>query len=150
MLISIPRALCVLAALLPGAAYADSGGASEVTVTATRVSTLLPDVPAGVTVITAADIQARGYTTLVQALSAVSGLGVVQSGGPGDQASVFIRGTDSDDVLVLLDGVPVNDPSDANGAFNFGDVTINDIARIEVVRGPMSGLYGSKALARRG
>ncbi len=116
------------------------------TVTATRVSTLLPDVPAGVTVITGEEIQARGYTTLVQALSAVPGLGAVQSGGPGNQASVFIRGTDSEDVLVLLDGVPVNDPSKANGAFDFGDVTISDIARIEVVRGAMSGLYGSNAI----
>ena len=65
---------------------------------------MVPDVPAGVTVITSEEMQARGYTTLVQALSAVPGLGVVQSGGPGSQASVFIRGTNSEDVLVLLDG----------------------------------------------
>lgn len=142
----ITRALGVLAIVIPCAAYADSGGVPETTVTATQVSTLLPDVPAGVTVITAAEIQARGYTTLVQALGAVPGLGVVQSGGPGNQASVFIRGTDSEDVLVLLDGVPANDPSEANDAFAFGNVTLNDIARIEVVRGPMSGLYGSNAI----
>lgn len=146
MRVSIPQGLCVLAAVLPCAAYAEAGGVPEMTVTATRVSTLLPDVPAGVTVITGEEMQARGYTTLVQALSAVPGLGVVQSGGPGGQASVFIRGTDSEDVLVLLDGVPVNDPSDPNGAFNFGDYTLSDIARIEVVRGPMSGLYGSNAI----
>jgi vitamin B12 transporter len=144
---SIPRGLCLLASLIPFAAHADAGAAApEMTVTATRVSTLLPDVPAGVTVITAAEMQARGYTTLVQALSAVPGLGVVQSGGPGNQASVFVRGTNSEDVLVLLDGVPVNDPSEANGAFNFGTTTLNDIARVEVVRGPMSGLYGSNAI----
>ena len=82
----------------------------------------------------------------MDALSAVPGLGVVQSGGPGNAASVFIRGTDSEDVLVLLDGVPVNDPSSSNGAFNFGDYTLSDIARIEVVRGPMSGMYGSNAI----
>ncbi len=117
-----------------------------VTVTATRVPTLLPDVPAGVTVITQQDIQTRGYTTLTQALSAVPGLGVVQAGGAGGQASVFIRGTNSEDVLVLIDGVPANDPSIANGSFNFGEDTLDDIARIEIVRGPMSGIYGSGAI----
>jgi vitamin B12 transporter len=117
-----------------------------VTVTATQVPTLLPDVPAGVTVITQSEIQARGYTTLAQALGAVPGLGIVQSGGAGGQTSVFIRGTNSEDVLVLVDGVPANDPSIANGAFNFGEDTLDDIARIEVVRGPMSGIYGSSAI----
>jgi len=115
-------------------------------VTATAVPTLLPDVPAGVTIITQQDIQARGYTTLTQALAAVPGLGVVQSGGAGGQASVFIRGTNSEDVLVLIDGVPANDPSDPNGAFNFGEDTLSDIQRIEIVRGPMSGIYGSGAI----
>jgi vitamin B12 transporter len=118
----------------------------QVTVTATEVPTLLPDVPAGVTVITQAQIQARGYTTLAQALGNVPGLGVVQSGGAGGAASVFIRGTNSEDVLVLIDGVPANDPSIANGAFNFGEDRLDDIARIEVVRGPMSGIYGSSAI----
>jgi vitamin B12 transporter len=152
MPISVPLRLCLIACLIPCAAYADDTVAldnvtlPEVIVTATRVPTLLPDVPAGVTVITAHDMQARGYTTLAQALSAVPGLGVVQSGGPGEQASVFIRGTNSEDVLVLLDGVPVNDPSGPNGAFNFGNYTLNDVERIEVVRGAMSGLYGSNAI----
>lgn len=141
-----PRRLGLLAVFIPLAAHAQAAPPQEMTVTATRVSTLLPDVPAGVTVVTRAEMQARGDTTLVQALNAVPGLTAVQSGGPGNQASVFLRGTDSEDVLVLLDGVPVNDPSEANGAFNFGDYTVSDIARIEVVRGPMSGLYGSNAI----
>jgi vitamin B12 transporter len=117
-----------------------------VVVTATQVPTLLPDVPAGVTVITQQEMQARGDTTLTQALSDVPGLGVVQSGGPGGQASVFIRGTNSEDTLVLIDGVPADDPSIANGAFNFGEDTPDDLSRIEIVRGPMSGIYGSGAI----
>jgi vitamin B12 transporter len=142
-----PFRLVLLASTLlwPAAAFGD-GAIQQVTVTATEVPTLLPDVPAGVTVITRKDIQARGYTTLAQALSAVPGLGVVQSGGNGGEASVFIRGTNSEDVLVLIDGVPANDPSDPNGAFNFGEDTLSDISRIEIVRGPMSGLYGSNAI----
>jgi vitamin B12 transporter len=134
-----------LAFLIPLAARADDV-AQVITVTATRIPTPAQKTPAGVTVITRQDFEKKGYTTLVQALAAVPGLGVVQSGGAGTQASVFIRGTDSEDVLVLLDGVPVNDPSEANGAFNFGDYTLNDVERIEVVRGAMSGLYGSNAI----
>ena len=133
------------ASLLPVAAWADDTG-QAIVVTATRVATPVRNVPAGITVITKADMQARGYTTLAQALNAVPGLGVVQSGGPGNAASVFIRGSNSEDVLVLLDGVPVNDPSEANGGFNFGIYTLSDVARIEVVRGAMSGLYGSNAI----
>jgi vitamin B12 transporter len=137
--------LGLIATLFPFTAYADDP-IPVITVTATRIPTPAQNVPAGVTVITKQEIQARGYTTLAQALNAVPGLGAVQSGGPGAQASVFIRGTNSEDVLVLIDGVPANDPSIANGAFNFGEDTLADIARIEVIRGPMSGLYGSNAI----
>ena len=74
------------------------------------------------------------------------GVNVVQLGGPGNQASVFIRGTNSEDVLVLLDGVPVNNPANANGAFDFGQYELADIERVEIIRGAMSGLYGSNAI----
>jgi vitamin B12 transporter len=148
MPVSTPLRFCLLASSLltaPSLAIADQP-VPEMVVTATAVPTLLPDVPAGVTIITQQDIQARGYTSLAQALAAVPGLGVVQSGGAGGQASVFIRGTNSEDVLVLIDGVPANDPSDPNGAFNFGEDILSDIQRIEIVRGPMSGIYGSGAI----
>lgn len=119
---------------------------NEVVVTATRVPSLADTVPAGVTVIDRDTIVERGYTTLVDALSAVPGLRIAQSGGLGGTASVFIRGTNSNDVLVLRDGVPINDPSDPDDAFNFGEDTLEDVERIEVVRGPMSGLYGTGAI----
>jgi vitamin B12 transporter len=132
--------------LTPCAALADPLTLSDIVVTATGTPTPEQKIAAGVTVITQKEMQARGETTLVQALAAVPGVGVVQSGGDGTQGSVFVRGSNSEDVLVLLDGVPVNDPSDPNGAFNFGTYTVTDIARIEVVRGPMSSLYGSNAI----
>ncbi len=118
----------------------------ETVVTATRIPTLIESIPAGVTVIDRATIETRGYTTLPETLEAVPGLRVVQSGGLGGNASVFIRGTNSDHVLVLRDGVPINDPSDPGGLFNFGVDTLADIERIEIVRGPMSSLYGSGAI----
>jgi vitamin B12 transporter len=140
--------LCLFATSLPLATHADNLATQIplITVTATRVPTAAKNIPAGVTVITRKQIAARGYTNLAQALGAVPGLGVVQSGGAGGQTSVFIRGTNSEDVLVLIDGVPANDPSDPNGAFNFGEDILDDIDRIEIVRGPMSGLYGSNAI----
>lgn len=132
--------LCAQAQTVP------SGTVPIQTVTASYVPTPLADTPASVTVITAAEMRRRGDTTLTQALSAVPGLNVVPSGGPGSAASVFVQGSNSEDVLVLLDGVPVNDPSVSNGLFNFGVDGLADIARIVVVRGPMSGLYGSGAI----
>ncbi len=118
----------------------------EVVVTATRIPTDIENIPAGVSVVDRTTMQTRDYDTLVDALSALPGLHVVQSGGQGGVASVFVRGTNSDQVLVLLDGMPINDSSDPNGAFNFGVDTLGDIERIEVVRGPMAAVYGSNAI----
>lgn len=118
----------------------------EMVVTATRVPTPIERLPAATTVIDRATIEARGYTTLAEALAAVPGIAIVPAGGAGQQASVFVRGSNSRHVLVLLDGQPINDPSEANGAFNFGDEFLGDIERIEVVRGPASVYYGSSAV----
>jgi vitamin B12 transporter len=118
----------------------------EVVVTATRIPTPVLDIPAGVTVIDRKTIEERDYTTLTQALAAVPGIHVSQSGGPGGNASVFVRGTNSNQVLVLRDGMPLNDASDASGAFNFGIDTLADVERIEIIRGPMAALYGSGAI----
>ncbi len=118
----------------------------ETVVTATRVATPIERLPAGVTVITRRTIEERGYRSLVDALSAVPGLRSVQLGPLGQQTSVFMRGTNSSHVLVLRDGMPINDPSTPTGLFDFGNDLLDDVERIEVVRGPMSGLYGSGAI----
>ncbi len=115
-------------------------------ITATREPTELDNIAAGVTIIDRATIDQRGYTTLVDALGAVPGLHIVQSGTPGSPASLFVRGGDSNQVLVLRDGVPINNPSDPNGAYDFGTARLEDIERIEIVRGPMSGAYGTGAI----
>ena len=143
--------LALLATTLITPALADEPATADQTipplvVTATRVPTPADEIPAGVTVITRQDIETYGYNTLVDALRSVPGLRVVQSGGPGGQASVFIRGNDSDAVLVLRDGMPINDASDSDGAFNFGVDTLADVQRIEIIRGPMASVYGSGAI----
>jgi vitamin B12 transporter len=139
------RRLLLAACLIPATALAQTPP-PDIVVTATRVPTLIEQIPAGVTVIDRATIDANGYTTLTQALSAMPGAHVVQSGGDGGNSSLFIRGTNSNHVLVLRDGVPLNDPSDPGGAFNFGVDSLADVERIEIVRGPMSSLYGSGAI----
>jgi vitamin B12 transporter len=118
----------------------------ETVVTATRVPTPIEEIPAGVTVIDRATIEAHGYNTLTEALADVPGVHVSQSGSTGGQASIFVRGTNSNQVLVLRDGMPITDGSDPTGAFNFGTDTLADIERIEVIRGPMAALYGSGAI----
>jgi len=142
-----------MAALLTARAHAQTAplnlppdSPENLLVTATRLPDLADTIPAGVTVIDSTTIAERGYVTLADALSAVPGLRIVQLGGPGGQTSVFVRGTNSNQVLVLRDGVPINDPADPGGAFNFGSDDLDDVARIEIVRGQMSGLYGSGAI----
>jgi vitamin B12 transporter len=134
----------------PAAARAQEAPATptlpETVVTGTRAPLAAARIPAAVTVITRQDIEERGYQSLAEALAAVPGLHLVQAGGLGQQASAFLRGTASRHVRVLLDGVPIEDPSDPNGAFNFGNDLLGDIERIEVVRGPASALYGSGAI----
>jgi vitamin B12 transporter len=118
----------------------------ETIVTATGAETPAERLPAGVTVITRRDIEERGYRTLSDALFAVPGVNLASTGGPGQQASLFLRGTNSNHTLVLIDGVPVNDASTPAGAFDFGQDLLGDIERIEVVRGPFASLYGSGAI----
>ena len=118
----------------------------DIVVTATRVETPVRDLPADVTVIDAEDALSHGQTTLSQALEDTPGLGVVQSGGLGQQTSVFASGTNSYHTLVLFDGINVNDLTSPNSAFDGGQDQINSISRIEVVEGPMSAVFGSDAV----
>ncbi len=138
--------LALLAIIFCVPALADETVQPDIVVTATRVPTPAKDIPAGVTVIDRQTIEDNGYNTLTDALAEVPGLHVSASGGPGGQASVFVRGTNSNHVLVLRDGMPINDSSDPSSAFNFGVDTLSDVERIEVIRGPMASLYGSGAI----
>lgn len=118
----------------------------NVVVTATRIATPADQVGSSLTVIDASDIAARQDQSLPDVLRDVPGLNLVQTGGEGGQTSVFLRGTDSNHVKVLVDGIDVSDPASPNGAYDFGKFLSADIARVEVLRGPQSGLYGSDAI----
>ena len=112
------RRMLLAGVVLPLSAFAQS--TPDVVVTATRIPTLIEQVPAGVTVIDRETIEARGHTMLSDVLATVPGLHMVGSGGNGGNASLFVRGTNSNHVLVLRDGMAVNDPSDPGGLYNFG------------------------------
>lgn len=118
----------------------------DVVVTATRIPTPAADVASSISLITADDIARNQYRTLPDALRSVPGLDVIQSGGPGGVASVFMRGTNSNHTKVLIDGAEANDPSSPTGAFDFSQIQTEDIARIEVLRGPQAALYGSDTI----
>src|SRR5437879_1239992 len=119
--------------------------AEQVVVTATRFDIPLDLSPASVSVINSEDFEQKQIERVSDALREVPGLSVVQTGTAGQLTSVFTRGLRSEHTQVLLDGIPIN--QGLQGAFNFADLTIDDIDRIEVVRGPQSTLYGPRALA---
>lgn len=117
---------------------------SPVVVTATRTEVPLSETTASVTVITDEEIRQQQASTVVEALRFVPGLDVVQNGSLGTTSNVFIRGAESDQTLVLIDGVEVN--SVTLGAFDFSNLTTENIDRIEVLRGAGGTLYGSQAV----
>ena len=119
---------------------------SEISVSATGVPTPVTRTGSSVTVLTSELLEAQQRRTVPDALQQVPGLNVVQTGGPGGQTSVFIRGANANHVKVLIDGIDATDPSNPNGSFDFGQLLTEDFARIEVLRGPQSGLYGSDAI----
>ena len=117
----------------------------ELVISATRLPTPEDETPASVSVLTEQDFEIKQTERVADALRSVPGLSVVQSGTAGQLTSVFIRGLRSEHTQVLLDGVPVN--QGLAGLFNFADLTIDNIERIEIVRGPQSTVYGPRALA---
>ncbi|WP_225071165.1 TonB-dependent receptor [Desulfuromonas sp. CSMB_57] len=117
-----------------------------VVVTATRLETPLSQVASSVTVISRQDIENQQPSHVIDVLRSVPGLDVVRQGGSGQQTSIFLRGANSTHTLVLVDGVEVNDPSNPGRSFDFANLAVDNIERIEIVRGPGSTLYGSDAL----
>jgi len=115
----------------------------QVVVTATKTEVPIKNVAASVTVITKEEIEARQATEIPSLLREVPGLNVTQQGSRGSTTTVFPRGGESNFNLILIDGVKVND---AGGFFDFGDLSTDNIERIEIIRGPHSALYGADAM----
>ena len=116
----------------------------EIVVTPTRTERDLSTSASPVTVITREQIAAKKSFDILDVLRQTPGLSIAQTGTFGKSASVFLRGASSSQTLVLLDGVRANSPSD--GRFDFGTVPIENVERIEVLRGPQGALYGADAI----
>jgi vitamin B12 transporter len=114
-------------------------------VTATRTLTRLSQVLADVTIITREEVERQGAGDLGQLLSRQPGIEIDRTGGPGSTTGVFIRGGDSRFTAVLIDGVRVD--SQSTGGAPWGAIPLSVIDRVEIVRGPLSALYGSDAVS---
>ena len=120
---------------------------NEIVVTATKTEIPLYTAGSSVSVISSKDIAIRQLKTVIDVLRQEPGISVIEQGGPGKLANIFMRGSNPNHTLVIVDGVTMNDASSPNNAFDFSSLNTNDIDRIEIVRGPQSTLYGSDALA---
>ncbi|MEO2068862.1 MAG: TonB-dependent receptor [Desulfurobacteriaceae bacterium] len=139
------KSLVLLSLLLVSQGMAED--IPEVQVTATRVEVPIEHVGDDVEVITKEEIEKYGFTSIADVLKYVAGVHVVSSGGWGKQTSVWIQGLSSEYILVLVNGIPINDPSTPGSTANFEWIDLSNVERIEVLKGSQSALYGSEAIA---
>ena len=127
-------------------AIAATNEVDQVVVTAGRADDKLSEVPVAMTIITAETLRQRQVVVVSDILSRTPGVSVTRNGGVGGSTQVRIRGAESDQTAVLIDGVKLNDPSATGGGYNFATLLAGDVSRIEVLRGPQSTLWGSQAI----
>jgi len=139
-------AIALFGLVLAGSLSAQNAPSTSesVVVTATSVAEDEKEIGSASTVITRAEIEKRETPVVSELLRTVPGLDVVQLGTPGSQTSLFTRGTNSTQTLVLVDGARMNSPFFAG--YDWSGMTTENVERIEVVRGPFSALYGSDAI----
>lgn len=123
---------------------ADNATLDEIVVTATRTPQQQESVIADVSVISSEEIKRGGQSTLIELLQRQPGIEVTHNGGAGKTSGIFMRGTNTGHVIVLIDGVRVQ--SATAGTTTFENIPIQHIDRIEIVRGPASSLYGPDAI----
>jgi vitamin B12 transporter len=130
---------------LPGAP-AFAAPAEEMIITATRTPQPMARIGSSVSAVDTGDIERRQAVFAHDVLATLPGVVVNQNGPLGGTATVRIRGMLSEQTLVLIDGVTVNDPASPGSGFNFAHLDLNDVERVEVLRGSQSTLYGSDAI----
>jgi vitamin B12 transporter len=139
------RLTLLLLPLLSSTALAQPTPLPELLIYANQAPTEASKVGSAVTLITGEELRNKGFTTVADALRTVPGVAISQLGSRGAMTQARIRGAEANHTLVLVNDVPVNDISD--GDFNWADFAVEDVDRIEVIRGPQSGIYGANAHA---
>jgi vitamin B12 transporter len=136
----------VLGPISAGAQDRTNAADEIVVVTATKIKRKLNETGSSVTVISADEIKRKGAVFVTDVLRDVPGVSVTQTGGPGGQAAVRLRGEEGYRTLLLLDGMKLSDPSGTQVLMNFADLLARDIEKIEILRGPQALLYGADAI----
>ncbi len=129
-----------------GRAGTNAAAIDQIVVTATRSPQRAEKIGSTVTVLDEEYIEDSQRLAVVDILQEAPGVTFVRNGGPGTTTSVFIRGAESQHTVAIIDGVKLNDPSSTQGGFNFGNLLIGDVSRIEILRGAQSTLWGSQAI----
>lgn len=136
-------ALCASPALADMAA---DEAPEEMIIGSLRLATPIKEAGTSITTITQEQLDQLGVDFVLDALTLSPGVTVNQNGAFGGAASVRIRGASSEQTLVLINGIPVNDPTSPGGGFNFARLDTENIERIEILRGPQSTLWGTDAI----
>ena len=136
--------LFALPVLLSGTALADNIETIEVTGTRTPLS--LVDIASSVTVVSAEDLENRQTFSLPDLLNTLPGIAVARAGSVGGQAQLRLRGGEANQTLVLIDGIQINDPA-AGDEVQFELLSATEIERVEIIRGPLSSVWGSDAVS---
>ncbi len=118
----------------------------QVVVTATKIEEAIEDVAQDVTVITKREIKSGSYRNISEVVRNIAGLNIFEYGNPGSSASLSLRGSTSEQVLVLIDGKRLNKPGDGQVDMNTLPIQLENIERIEILRGASSALYGADAM----
>jgi vitamin B12 transporter len=145
-LVAALPALALPSLVLAADAAEASSEVDQIVVTAGRAADKLSQVPVSMTIIDAEALRQSQAVVVSDLLSRTPGVSVTRNGGVGGSTQVRIRGAESDQTAVLIDGVKLNDPSATGGGYNFATLLAGDISRIEVLRGPQSTLWGSQAI----
>ena len=146
LILQTSAAVAALLSAQPAFAATAAAAVDTVVVTATRTAERTDRIGSQITVIDKAMIESRQSVIVSDLLSQTPGVAVTRNGGVGGATQVRIRGAETDHTVVLIDGVKLNDPSSTGGGYNFADLLIGDIDRIEVLRGAQSVLWGSQAI----
>ena len=134
-------AFVVFVALFPAAGYADDLQVDPIVVTATRQATRTSELTSDVSVITRDEIDQAGESTLAKLLARQPGIQYVENGGAGTNSGIFIRGANTNQSIVLIDGQRIG--SATSGSPALSRIPLDQIERIEILRGPASSLYGA-------